>query len=227
MKNNVESDEYFLMTEEYANHHERSHFSEHLNWSDIREGKITYEHIGEVCYKYIELSSLCSQIKPILPTPDAEKFSNPIKFSIHIEAPMDFVYRIVVDLALRTRWSEGLNKITYDEKEIPRIGSKHICDLSAGLIELETAQNKRNDKKIEYAERATKSLMLPGATTFYILEDNQDSTNFHMQFHYKRQFLLGWLVDLLFRKKLEESFRKSGQNLKQLCEEKIITKQRQ
>jgi len=106
MKNNVDSNEYLLMTEDYANQHEKSQIEQYLNWADIREGKITYEHIGEVCYKYIELSSLHSQLKPILPSPDAEKFSNPIESSIRIEAPMDFVYRIVTDLALRTKWSE-------------------------------------------------------------------------------------------------------------------------
>jgi hypothetical protein len=227
MKNNVKSDEYLLMTENYVNHHEKSKFEQSLNWSDIRDGKITYEHIGEVCYKYIELSSLHSQIAPILPAPDAEKFPNPIVFSTRIEVPMDFAYRIVIDLALRTRWSEGLNKITYEEKEIPRIGSKHICDLSAGLLELETVQNKRIDNNIEYAERATRSFLFPGATTFFILEKDQDATIFQSQFHYKKRFLLGWLVDLFLRKKLEENFVKSGQNLKRFCEEELITRQKQ
>jgi len=227
MKNNVKSDEYLLMTETYVNHYEKSKFEQHLNWSDIQEGKISYEHIGEVFYKYIELSSLRSQLNPIMPPPDVEKFSNPIESVTRIEVPTEFAYRIIVDLALRTRWSEGLNKISYDEKEIPRIGSKHICDLSAGLVELETVQNKRTNKNIEYVERATKSFLFPGATTFYILKEDQGATNIQMQFHYKRRFILGWLLDLFFRKKLEENFVKSGQNLKRLCEEEIIIKQKQ
>jgi len=221
MKNNVDSREYLLMTEDYTNHHEKSDFDRHLNWSDIREGTITYEHIGEVCYNYIELSSLRSQLKPLLPAPDAEKYPNPIESSTRINVPLDFAYRNVTDLSLRTRWSEGLKKITHDESEIPRIGSKHICDLSVGLVELETVQNKRTKKNIEYAERATKSFIFPGATTFFILEDIQDGTSFHIQFHYKRRFLIGWLIDLIFRKKLAENFAKSGQNFKRLCEEKI------
>jgi hypothetical protein len=221
MKNNVESDEYLLMTEDYTKNHEKSQMREHLNWSDLKEDKISYEHIGEISYSYIELSSLCNQIKPIVQVPDVEKFPNPIEFSIHINAPMDFTYRIVIDLASRTKWSEGLNKISYDEKEIPRIGSKHICDLPVGQLELETVQNKHVDKKIEYAERATKSLILPSATTLYILEENQNGTHFKIQFHYKRIFLLGWFVDLLLRKKLEKDFTKSAQNLKNLCEEEI------
>jgi hypothetical protein len=221
MKNNVNSKEYLLMTQDYSNHHEKSDFDQHLNWSDIQEGTITYEHIGEVSYNYIELSSLRSQVKPRLPDPNTEKYPNPIEFITQINVPMDFVYRYVTDLSLRTRWSEGVNKITYDESEIPRIGSKHICDLSTGLIELETAQNKRTKKNIEYAERATKSFMFPGATTFYILEEIKNATIFKTQFHYKKQFLIGWLIDLVFRNKLAKIFSKSGQNFKIFCEEEF------
>ena len=219
MKNNVDSNEYLLMTQDYANHHEKSDFDQYLNWSDIREGTITYEHIGEVCYNYIELSALLSELKPPLPFQKPEKYPNPIEFSTRIDVPMNFVYRLVTDLSLRTKWSEGLKKITHDESEIPRIGSKHICDLSAGLVELETVQNKHTKKNIEYAERATKSFIFPGATTFFILEDLQDSTSFKTQFHYKRQLLIGWLIDLIFRKKLTENFVKSGKNFKRFCEE--------
>jgi len=221
MKNNIDSNEYVLMTEDYTNHHNISKFEKHLNWSALREGKITYEHIGEVCYKYVNLASLHEQLKAVSPAPDAEKYPNPIEFSINVDVPMETAYRLLIDLTLRTKWSEGLNKITYDEKEIPRIGSKHICDLSVGLVELETIQNKRTNKKIEYVERATKSFIFPRATTFYILEDIQGGTNFLMQFHYKRRFFIGWLIDLIFRKKLAGNFAKSGQNFKRFCEEDI------
>ena len=134
MKNNVESDEYLLMTTDFTKLQDKSEMEDKLNWSDLKEGKITYDHIGEVCFHYIELSSLHNQVEPIKPQPDAEKFNNPITFSIRINASMDFVYRIVIDLKLRTSWSEGLEKITHDEKEIPRLGSKHLCKLSSGLI---------------------------------------------------------------------------------------------
>jgi uncharacterized protein YndB with AHSA1/START domain len=227
MKNDIESDEYLLMTTEFTQLQDGSQMKASLNWSDLKEGKITYDHIGEVAYQYIELSSLRDQIKPVKPASDAEKYKNPIVFSTHIDAPMDFVYRIVTDLALRTRWSEGLNKLTYDENEIPRLGSKHICDLSAGLVELETVQNKRQGKKIEYAEKATKSYIFPKATTFFIIEDDNGETKFSAQFHYKRIFVIGWVIDLILSKNLEKNFQKSAKNLKNFCEAEIITKQTQ
>jgi hypothetical protein len=219
MKNNVKSDEYLMMTNDFTQLYDDLKLRDSLNWSDLTEGNITYDHIGEVCYHFIELSSLHAQIKPVKPLPDAQRFSNPVDNSVVINAPMDFVYRTATNLALRIQWSEGLNKITYDEQEIPRIGSKHLCELAAGLVELETIQNKRGDKKIEYAERATKSYIFPKATTFFIFKSENDGTKLIMQFHYRRIFLIGWLIDMVFRKNLEKSFQKSGQNLKKYCED--------
>jgi hypothetical protein len=218
MKNNVDSDEYLLMTDDYIRYYESSQFRQQMNWSDLKEGKMSYEHIGEICYNYIELSPLRKEVKLITQVPDAKKYPDPIEFSIFIKAPKEFIYRIVIDLASRTRWINGLNNISHDEKEIPRIGTKHLCELSSGLVELETVQNKHLNNKIEYAERATKSYIFPGATTFYSLEDAQGGTNFKIQFHYKRIFLIGRLIDLIFRKKLDNNFEKSAENLKNLCE---------
>jgi hypothetical protein len=218
MKNNVKSDEYLLMTNDFCQLHEDQKMRKSLNWSDLQEGKTSYDHIGEVCYHYIELSPLHALVKPVKPLPDAQKYSNPIENSIYIDMPINSVYRIVTNLALRTQWSEGLNKITYNEKEIPRIGSKHLCELSAGLVELETIQNKRGDKKIEYAEKATKSYIFPKATTFFVFEAEKDGTRLSMEFHYKKIFLIGMIIDFMLRKNLQASFKKSAQNLKKYCE---------
>ena len=218
MKNDIKSDEYLLLTDDYCKLHDESALKNKLNWSELLSGKVIYDHIGEICYRYIELSSLHAAVKPVKPLPDAEKYPNPIAFSFSINRPIEQVYRHATDLSLRTKWSEGLEKITYDEKEIPRIGSKHICKLSAGLVELQTIQNKREDKKIEYAEQSTNSYIFPKATTFFIFEKKPDTTSFRMEFHYKRIFIIGWLIDLMFRKTLEQSFQKSGQNFKQFCE---------
>jgi hypothetical protein len=218
MKNDINSDEYLLMTDNFMNLQNGSKFKNLMDWSDLIKGKIYFDHIGGVDYHYIELSSLHSEVKPVKPAPDAIKYPNPISIEVKINKSIEIVYRIATNLSLRTEWSEGLEKITYDEKEIPRIGSKHICKLSAGLVELKTIQNKRLDQKIAYAEQATRSYLFPKATTFFIFEKDHDATTLRIEFHYKRAVFIGKLIDILFRDKLEENFRKSGQNLKQFCE---------
>ncbi len=219
LKNNVQSNEYLLLTRDYIDQHGNKIVDTDLDWSDVKEGSITYDHIGMVEYKYINLSPLRKLIKEPGHTENAAQYPNPIEKNVHINAPIRHIYNIIIDLEKRVHWSEGLKKITYDKSEIPRIGSKHLCELATGLVELETVQNSFREGKIEYVERATKSLMFPQATTFFILHDQEEGTRVTIQFHYKKLFIIGWLVDLFFRKKLETNFSKSCQNLKKYCEE--------
>jgi hypothetical protein len=221
LKNNISSSEYLLMTENYIHNYGDETIQKSLDWSDIKGGSISYEHIGNVNYKYLELSSLHSQLKSLPPAQSAERFPNPIEVSTIIEAPMSLIYTTIVDMSQRTKWTEGLKNITYDQEEVPRIGMKHICELPSGLLELETIQNTMQEGKIEYVERATKSLMLPGATSIYSMQDKDKDTILTVQFHYRKRFIIGWLVDLIFRKKLQANLMKSSQNLKRYCEDLI------
>jgi hypothetical protein len=219
LKNNIHSSEYLLMTENYMHNYSNEIIEKGLDWSELEDGSISYEHIGGVNFKFLDLSSLHSQLKSVPSVRTVEKFPNPIEVSTVIEAPMSLIYTTIVDLSQRIKWTEGLKNITYDQEEVPRLGMKHICDLPSGMLELETIQNMLQDGKIEYAERATKILLFPGATSIYSMQDKGNNTILTVQFHYKQRFIIGWFIDLIFRKKLEGNLIKSSQNLKRYCED--------
>jgi hypothetical protein len=218
MKNNLRSNEYLLMTGDYLKNIDEKSLKEHCNWSELKEGTEHYEHFGDITFKYIELSALHSEIKPLDKREDVDKFPDPIHVSLDIKAPLNSIYKIITDLSLRPKWSHGLKKITYNEDEIPRIGSKHICDLPSGLVEIETVQNNKSSAKIEYVERATKNFVFPQATTFFVLKKSNQGTNLSIEFHYKKRLLTGWLIDILFRKNIQQGIEKSANNLKNICE---------
>jgi hypothetical protein len=219
LKNNIHSSEYLLMTENYMHNYSNEIIEKGLDWSELEDGSISYEHIGGVNFKFLDLSSLHSQLKSVPSVRTVEKFPNPIEVSTVIDAPMSLIYTTIVDLSQRIKWTEGLKNITYDQEEVPRLGMKHICDLPSGMLELETIQNMLQDGKIEYAERATKILLFPGATSIYSMQDKGNNTILTVQFHYKQRFIIGWFIDLIFRKKLEGNLIKSSQNLKRYCED--------
>ena len=199
-----------------------SGFTKFVNDTDIEHSQHIIEELIEVRYMYIELSPLLSQLTVLPPPRDAMKYKNPVTVSILIEAPLHHVYTLVVDLGQRLEWSAGLDNITFDRTKIHRLGMRHVCELPGGAVELETIQNKIQDDRIEYAEKAVKSRLLPKATTFYIMEKNSEKTLFTAQFHYKRIFILGYFIDFFFRKRLSANFEKSAQNLKKYCENKFI-----
>jgi hypothetical protein len=220
MKNSIQSDEYLLMSKAYTEKYPEDILAEHFNWSELKNGSDNYEHLGNIDYDYVALSPLLNDLTVLSPPRDAKKFKNPVSVSTYINKPLSEVYKIVIDLAQRLEWTEGLSDITFDKNKIHRIGMKHICELPTGTVELETIQNKIEGGKIEYAEKAVKSILFPQATTFFIMEKENSGTRFTAQFHYSRIFVLGLLLDMLFRDKLTNNFNKSIQNLKMYCEKK-------
>jgi hypothetical protein len=218
MKNDVPGDEYLLMSTDYTDQFKGDELTEGFNWGDLQGGHTEYEHIGKVDYKFVELTVLRDKLSPVGVGTDAKKYPNPIKATNYINAPMSVIYNIVTNLALRTEWTEGLKKIVYDKNEIPRLGSRHVCELPIGKVELETVQNSFLEGRIEYADRMIKNRIFPEGTSFFIMEDAGPGTNFSLEFHYKRLFLIGWFIDKVLRPKLLAGFEKSIQNLKAYCE---------
>lgn len=219
MKNNIESEEYLLMSEAYTTLPQSQSLFSHFDWGEVHPGTDKYDHIGEINYSYVALSPLLTELTVLSPSQEAKKFKNPVEVSSQINAMINTVYAIVIDLAQRLEWNVGLNNITYDKDKIHRIGMRHICELPGGTIELETIQSKLEDGRITYAEKAVKSAIFPQATTFFIMEKEGEATKFTAQFHYKRIFILGKILDLIFRKRLSQNFEKSIQNLKNYCEQ--------
>jgi len=218
MKNEIEGQEYVLMTRDYLESQSDEKYISCFNWDQLKAGSIVYEHIGEVTYQYIMLSALHAEVRELVPYNPPQKFSDPIVIDIFIAAPMSLVYNVITDLGLRVEWTDGLKDIEYDNSEILRIGAKHVCDLPAGQVELETIYGKRQKDVIEYAERATRDGMLKNVTSHFILTDSCDGTGVKMEFHYQKRKVIGRLIDLIMRKKITEGLRHSATLLKSLCE---------
>jgi hypothetical protein len=224
LKNNIESVEYSLVTEKYLKAVKDKDYETHFNWAEIQSGIMNYEHIGDVSFKYINLSPLkklatISEKKELL-----SKYPNPILKNIFINVSKEIIYRTIIDLGLRPEWTNGLLNIEYKENEIPKIGTSHKCEFEQGLFEIETVYSQKKENTLEIAERTNNNFLFPQATTNFILDDDKNGTMVQIEVHYKRNFILGKLIDILFRSKFEDNISKSLSNLKIYCENKFLTK---
>lgn len=61
MKNDIPGHEYLLMTEQYLK--SQSDINNYFKWGDLKEGKISFEHLGTIRYKYVSLHALREAIK--------------------------------------------------------------------------------------------------------------------------------------------------------------------
>jgi len=84
LKNNINNDEYGLMTDSYLELMNDNNLDNYFNWAKIQTGKMNYEHIGEVNFKYVNLSVLKNQITIHPKQKNISKFDNPIIKKIFI-----------------------------------------------------------------------------------------------------------------------------------------------
>ena len=220
LKNNIESDEYSLITENFLQSLEDKNHEIHFDWAETQSGIINYEHIGDVSYKYVNLSPLKKLVNLQEKIESFSKFQNPITKNIYIEAPKESIYSTIIDLSRRPKWTNGLLNIEYKLNEIPKIGTSHKCEFERGSFEIETVYSQKKENSLEFAEKIKNNLMFPQATTFFNLKDEQDGTNLQIEMHYKKIPIIGILIDMFFRSKFEESIAKSMTNLKAYCESK-------
>lgn len=221
LKNNIKSNEYILLTENYLQTQSQNNFYRYFESGESKKGMINYEHIGQIKYDYILLSPLKEFVPEIPSNPGFNKFNNPIIKHQFIKAPNHLIYDTIINLDLRKEWTKGLKNIEYNKNEVPKIGTKHNCKFDLGSFELETVHKAKDNKKYEYAERANNNFLLPQSTTFFILEKNNQGTDLTIEFHYKRLPVIGVVIDLLMRKHLDRNLQSSLLNLKNFCE-KII-----
>lgn len=218
LKNNIENDEYSLVTENVLQSLDDNNLDKHFNWANTEIGVMNYEHIGDVKFKFVDLAPLISLVKSPQKVNSKAKFKNPIIFKLLIKAAKEDIYATIIDISLRPKWTNGLLSIDYNKNEIPKIGTSHKCELDQGIFDIETVYSRKNEDSLEVAERTNNNFLFPQATTYFILSDDTKGTNLQVEFHYKRIPIIGFLIDKIFLSKIKDSVGKSLNNLKSFCE---------
>ncbi|MEH6406456.1 MAG: DUF2652 domain-containing protein [Leeuwenhoekiella sp.] len=55
LKNNIETDEYILISNDLLEHFDKNQFNKIFNWGELHAGNIEVEHLGTINYHYIDL----------------------------------------------------------------------------------------------------------------------------------------------------------------------------
>lgn len=123
LKNDVDSDEYILVTEGCSN--AIGHASPHpaLRWSKSSQA---YEAIGTVNFEFAILSDYRRQIPPPAAPPRFVVEKGEDDLEIVIDAPLKAVYQTLINVDKRPEWLEGVRTIDR-EMTSERIGMRHNC----------------------------------------------------------------------------------------------------
>ena len=149
LKNDVDSDEYILMTEPCCDAVVREDGNPTLQWAKSSQA---YDAIGNVRYEFATLAGYKAQI-PEPPAPPrfvVEKGDDDLE--IVINAPLRAVYQTLINVDKRPDWLEGVDTINR-EMTSERINMRHNCVFHGMTLVNTSVYRDFSDNRALYSEK--------------------------------------------------------------------------
>ncbi len=136
MKNNVESDEYILVSDDLKQIWESrdAHLTGDFTWSAGSE----MLDLGEVRYWFAQIEEWKANLESIeLPV---KKGKETLLFTstIEIARDLDLLFELISNLKYREKWFPGVDQVDYKKGRVNRRGEKHVCVIGRQDVVFET-----------------------------------------------------------------------------------------
>ena len=214
LKNSLAQREYLLLTEELLE--ALAPPPAHGELEAFAYAADSYDELGEVRYKHLSLAPYKAQISVEPPVPfNLEAPSQVLHISRHIDAPMQAVYQMLIDLPGRMNWIEGIKKVELRDDKLNQIGTRHRCVRGGGDPEIVTSDVKVTATTMELWETDVKKM---GACRYLLKAAPGNATDAEVQFFVRGNVLVKLVFKLAMQKKVKVGFEKSLGNLAVLCE---------
>ena len=149
LKNDVDSDEYILMTEACCDAAGQASPHPALQWSKSSQA---YDAIGTIKYEFATLSDYRRQIPPPAAPPRFVVEKGEDNLEIVIDAPLKAVFQTLINVDKRPEWLDGVKTINR-EMTSERIGMRHNC-VFHGLKLINTAVFREyHEDRARYSEK--------------------------------------------------------------------------
>lgn len=203
LKNNVNNNEYFLITENSLKEIENE---ANPFWSQMQSKSINYDGIGDVLFQFSFLEAMKKEVPALQPARKFETSDKVIHSSISINGSMEKTYNMLTDMEIKKNWVKGIKKITYDTKQIQRNGSKHTCVLPLTTIHVETVDSSLSKNEMVFTEFTAESSFLPAFySRFTVKKVDDNNCILSNETHYRgnriKEFFLGLFFDKAIKKK--------------------------
>ncbi|QMU30630.1 DUF2652 domain-containing protein [Adhaeribacter radiodurans] len=219
LKNNVESDEYVLLSEGFLKTQTEEAIRQSFSsWTQLRTGSTHYEHLGEIRYQYAYLTPLRLLVTNHRSLDGSKRYPNTFASSVTIKAPARYILRIISNFRLKPSWMKGMTNVYYDTTKANRMGMAYKCNLNRGQIDIQTVQSFIGEDHIEYVEKIYNFRVFPNALLFfYLTVVDAEHTYLSIKFHYSR-VVKNRFFYFYMRRRMRLFLGKSLLNLKSLCE---------
>jgi hypothetical protein len=173
LKNNINSNEYILLSSSCLDHLPDKDETFGLKWNKSIE---KYPALGDIKLEYADLEEIKKNIPPI---PERKTYINHEggdTIEIEIEAPIESVYQRMIDLDSIPDWMVGVYKIKRDQG-VERIGTKHVCMTPTFEIDVELDYAKfMGDSAVIVNNFSIKGTNLSGVGTDHLKKIDENKT---------------------------------------------------
>lgn len=208
MKNTVPSDNYILLSEDLCGevglkvgpHGEQYEFVEAKNHYDGRD----------VCYLYATIDPEDLAINA-LPGAYSVKFSDPPQFFNTVELPVsaEFLFEYISNFRYRHLWNQDADRFEYNEQEVTRLGSNHICVVNGQHLDFVTVTKEAEEGQLVYGEKTTSPPPLDELYQFFIITPlGEDRCRLDIETYWKarsplKKIIMALVVKRTLRNSLE------------------------
>lgn len=214
LKNEIDSHEYSLFTNDLLGESETWKDIDQKAWSPVNHAEQEYDS-GKVQYCYVSLIPLLDT----LPEPTIEDYSiQGMKSKVFesqtvIEAPMETVVNVVMDIHWRSKWLPGvLEEITDVNSTLTQVGQTHKC-LAKGPV-ITSHDYNFTDQLITFTETADKKNYCV-VYTLKRLDDHRTQINTNT--FIKKNFFMELMFKIMMKSKMGKLYDQAWSNLNKYC----------
>ena len=218
LKNNIDSQEYALITDAYKG------ITEEIITSILESPEIEFSSVdfgeadvGNIEFKFSDLHQLRKYIHEPKTLSGGFMTDNPVVIKTNIQKEPMELFEVMINFDHRLRWSKGLDKLEYNTREMNKAGSKHICVISNKEIHVDTIKPDFGPNTWAFGERSEAPLVRE-VYLYYIITPSGNSSDLRIEVHPNPISMIGKLMLPFFKWKIGAVMKDAARELKRYAE---------
>ncbi len=213
LKNDIEQHEYWLVTDNILQSDAAPGLAAWMKWD--RSHKATEN--GDISFHYTHLGELKNEIEPEPPVQlEIDKKVKVLSVSKEFDAEIIHLFHATGDFRYRHQWQEGVKEVQEVSHFLPRVGMryKRIGDKERSYFY--ASSYSFDPEHIEFSETDEKKR---AATHFTLEKTGENKTKLTVDYFLRKNIMAPALFNLFEKRKMQESFERSLDNLQRLVKE--------
>jgi hypothetical protein len=213
LKNDIEQHEYWLVTQNLLPDDSPASFAQWMQWNTSAKQTET----GTIPFHYTQLSQLKNLLPPEpRPVLDLSNKVKMISLSREYEADILPLFHATGDLRYRSQWQVGVKAVEDVKYILPRVGMRFRTVLEDGQSVNYYSHCSYHPERIQFGETDERS----DSSTCYLLEKvGTYRSKLSLDYYVRKNIAGEFLFRLTRKKKLQEIFQQSLQNLDAMVKE--------